>query len=373
MKRILYICSETSFGMLPFAISIIRAASKAENLDVYAITVDRDRPLCKTYLKDLPEDKIFCLQRPESKFKRNIHKLFEMEILRKVKKISSGHKIDAIHLLTNDFSCATILPQLKKIAHVYFTVHDLVFHEEVYSGIRDHFISKYARWGNNRIMRKAYGLVTNSQHQYISIKNMYPQKRAYFQLFPSLITSSILNGEKMCPEITSLNKYILFFGVIGKYKGIEYLYEAFKNNKNLQEYSLVIAGKGTIYFPHTADQRTVFINRYIEDEEVKTLFNKASCVVYPYISATQSGVLSLAYKFQTPALVSDIPYFREVSNKKTCLFFNRADAEDLSEKLEQLLFNTNLNEMKTAQNDFYENNYSENALISSTEQLYSEI
>ena len=42
------------------------------------------------------------------------------------------------------------------------------------------------------------------------------------------------------------------------------------------------------------------INRYIKDSEVAYLYQHAQCVVYPYISATQSGVLSLAFYYQTP-------------------------------------------------------------------------
>lgn len=368
--KILYICSDTSSGMLPFATSIVKTVSKSENLDVYAITFDCDKPLYQTYLKDLPEDKIHFLEAPDNKIKKFLYKLYAIHILREVKKICSIHKIDVIHLLTSNDTCAPFVRQLKKIARLYYTVHDAIPHERAYTGIRDYLIRKYLLCFEKIITRKADCLVTNSQHQYMSIKSMYPHKRVLFQLFPSLIMSPILYGEKTCPEIIHLEKYILFFGQLAKYKGVEYLCEAFKNNKNLHEYKLVIAARGHVYFPHTDDPRIIFINRYIEDEEIKSLFTKSSCVVYPYISATQSGVLSIAYKFQTPVLVSDIPYFREVSDEKSCLFFKNADTEDLSKKLELLLFHTDLNEMKSAQKTFYKDNYSENAMIYSTERLY---
>ena len=373
MKRILYICSEPDFGMATFAASIVRAASKSKSLDVYAITIDSEHSLYRTYLKDLPEDRMHFLQTPNSKIKKYINKFYAVEILREVKKIINVHKIDVIHLLTYDYTCSLIFFKLKNIASVYYTVHDLVPHEIAYTGIKDYIITNYLRWGDKRNTRKADCLVTNSQNQFESIKSIYPQKTVYFQLFPSLTMSSILSGEKICPEIIHLGKYILFFGRLEKYKGVEYLCEAFKNNKNLHNYHLVIAGKGIIYFPQTNDPRIIFINRFIDDGEVKSLFTKASCVVYPYISATQSGVLSLAYKLQTPVLVSDIPYFREVANEKCCMFFKPADANDLSKKLEQLLFHSNLNDMKEAQRVFYDNNYSENALVSSTEKLYTTI
>jgi glycosyltransferase involved in cell wall biosynthesis len=103
---------------------------------------------------------------------------------------------------------------------------------------------------------------------------------------------------------------------------------------------------------------------------VKGLFKKAACIVYPYISATQSGVLTLAYKFQTPALVSDIPFFRESSAGNCCLFFKRADTADLSDQLETLLFSTDISGIKAVQKDYYDKNYSENAIISSIETIY---
>ena len=373
MRRILYIGSDASPGMVPFATSIIRAAIKSKKIEVYAIVVDKDKPLYQTNLRDLPEGKIHFLQTPKNKLKKYINKFYAIDILREVKQICSVRKIDVIHLLTSDDVCATIFRQLKKNAPVYYTVHDVVPHETVYTGIRNYLICKYLGLCEKKITRKADGLVTNSQNQFIRIKSMYPQKKIYFQLFPSLIMSSILSGERTCQEIIHIERYILFFGRIEKYKGVEYLCEAFQNNKNLQDYHLVIAGKGQLYFPHTDDPRVIFINRFIDDSEVKSLFIKASCVVYPYISATQSGVLSLAYKLQTPVLVSDVPYFREVSNEKSCLFFKPTDSKDLSKKLEQLLFHTQLNEMKDAQKDFYENFYSEHAFITSTERLYDDI
>ena len=370
MKKILFICAEASFGLSPFATNIIQAAAKSEHLEVYAVTVDNETISYRTFLKDFPEDQIRFLPAPKNITERIRNKLYVKNILREVKKICRLHEIDIIHLLTVDYTCATILHRLKKNCPVYYTVHDVVPHESVYANLKHYLFSFYIKWGVKHNMRKADCLITNSKHQYNLIKEMYPQKNVYFQLFPPLITDSILTGEKICPEIASIDKYILFFGAIEKYKGIEYLYEAFKNNANLHSRKLVIAGKGTIYFPHDDDSDVIFINRYIHDEEIKSLYTRASCVVYPYISATQSGVLTLAYRFRIPALASDIPYFREVSDEKSCLFFKRADAADLSKKLEQLLFDTDNAEMKTAQKTFYENNYSEQALITSIEQIY---
>jgi len=369
-KTILYICSEAAPGLVAYATSILLAASGSEHLIVHAITVDDKHHSYRPYLFKLPGDKIRWMQTPEKRFEKIRNKLYAANLLREVKKICSRYKIDIIHLLTVDYTCATIFAQLKKICPVYYTVHDVVPHEKAYTSFKDYFFSKYIRWGVKRMMQKSDFLVTNSQSQYRVIKAMFSNKNIYFQLFPPLITAPILSGSKICPELIDCDKYVLFFGNIDKYKGVEYLYEAFLSNPQLHDYKLVIAGKGSIYFPHSDHPHVLFINRYIADEEVKSLFTRSSCVVYPYISATQSGVLTIAYKFQTPALVSEIPYFREVSDNNCALFFNRADAGDLSDKLETLLFRTDINEMKKAQKKYFEAHNSEKAMIASTEKLY---
>ena len=44
---------------------------------------------------------------------------------------------------------------------------------------------------------------------------------------------------------------------------------------------------------------------------MKDLFSRAGVVVYPYISATQSGVVSIASYFDKPMVVSNLPFFRQ--------------------------------------------------------------
>lgn len=78
-------------------------------------------------------------------------------------------------------------------------------------------------------------------------------------------------------------------------------------------YTLVVAGSGQLGFERVADEKNVvMINRYIKDSEVAYLYQHAQCVVYPYISATQSGVLSLAFYYQTPVLASNVPFFKSI-------------------------------------------------------------
>lgn len=70
----------------------------------------------------------------------------------------------------------------------------------------------------------------------------------------------------------------------------------------------MIAGSGEVYFPIQKYENIILINRYIKDEEIAWLFNHAKLTVYPYISATQSGVLSVSCYFGKPIIASDVPF-----------------------------------------------------------------
>ena len=369
-KKILYICSEAAPGMIPFASGIILSAYASPELDVYAIAVNGMHLSYRPYLKDFPPEKISFLSIPGNSIKKYSNKIFPHNILKEAKKIIRENNIDAVHLLTGDYTCSLIIPKLKKLCDVYYTVHDLIPHEYATNGIKEWVFKHYLLHGIKRNIKYTNNHVTSSSSQYNQMKEMYPQKNICFHTFPSLISESILNGKDVCPEIRDIDNYILFFGNIDRYKGVEYLYGAFKENTNLSGYKLVIAGNGNIYFDHSYDPRIIFINRYIKDEEVGMLFKQAACVVYPYISATQSGVLSLAYKLQTPALISDVPFFKENSDNECCTYFKRADTDDLSEKLETLLLKTDLNKMKKAQEEYYEKHYSQKAIVSQIEEIY---
>lgn len=369
-KRILYICSEAAAGMIPFAANIIHAAAQSQQLEVFVLAVDDDKLSYRPYFTHFRKEHAYFLNTPKNKVNKHLCKLYAGYILQKTKEICSLHSIDIIHLLTGDYTCHSIVSKLQRLADVYYTVHDLHPHEKVLKNLKERVFYNYLQYGVKHTIKQIDNLVTCSKIQYDAIKKLYPNKTIHYHPFPSLITESIRNGTAVCPELSEWKDYILFFGSIDQYKGVDLLYKTFRENRHLSGNQLVIAGNGNIYFSHTDDPRILFINRYIKDEEVALLFRRAACVVYPYISATQSGVLTLAYKFQTPVLASDLPFFKETSTEQSCLFFKPADVADLSDKLEKLLFSTDLNRMKTAQKEFYERCSSQKALTTSIESIY---
>ena len=140
------------------------------------------------------------------------------------------------------------------------------------------------------------------------------------------------------------NNYVLFFGRLSKYKGVEYLVEAFNNSaENLGNTKLVIAGDGNLWFDRQKienNKNIIFLNRYIETSELVSLITGSLFVITPYTDSTQSAVIMTSFAFNKPVLASDVGGLHEVvENGVTGIFFKPKDVDSLKEKLEYLLNN----------------------------------
>lgn len=139
---------------------------------------------------------------------------------------------------------------------------------------------------------------------------------------------------------------ILFFGRIKPYKGIKYLIEAEKIISNASGgYKLIIAGDGDItsYDIDTNNPNIIVINRYIDDTEVAILFKKSMMVVLPYLDASQSGIIPIAYAFGKPVIVTNVGSISEVvEDNVTGLIVPPADAGSLAKAILKLLNNDEL-------------------------------
>jgi glycosyltransferase involved in cell wall biosynthesis len=117
------------------------------------------------------------------------------------------------------------------------------------------------------------------------------------------------------------NPFILFFGQLSYYKGIDLLLEAIP--KVLNDYPnehFVIAGKSNGFnldkkfldqYPH----QVTFIDEYLSIEKLSQLIHSSKFVVCPYREATQSGVLMTAFAMGKSVLATKIGAFPEyISN-----------------------------------------------------------
>ena len=110
---------------------------------------------------------------------------------------------------------------------------------------------------------------------------------------------------------------VLFFGRIWEYKGLEYLIRAEPViTAQVPDATIVIAGEGEDFSRYRAlmvhPDRFVVLNEYVPDERRSELFRQASLVVLPYIEASQSGVVPIAYSFMKPVVATTVGGLPEV-------------------------------------------------------------
>jgi glycosyltransferase involved in cell wall biosynthesis len=110
-------------------------------------------------------------------------------------------------------------------------------------------------------------------------------------------------------------KYILFFGFIREYKGLDLLLKAFADSRfsSLPVKLLVVGEFYTDAAPyHTLIEegkiadRVIMHNQFIPNDEVVNYFCAASLVVQPYKDATQSGITQIAYHFNKPMITTNV-------------------------------------------------------------------
>jgi glycosyltransferase involved in cell wall biosynthesis len=114
---------------------------------------------------------------------------------------------------------------------------------------------------------------------------------------------------------------MLFFGFVREYKGLMYLIDALPAiRERVPDSKLLVVGD--FY-----DDKQEYLRRierlgisstvdiydgYIPDKEVGVYFSASDLVVLPYTSATQSGIVQIAYGFNKPVVVTSVGGLTEV-------------------------------------------------------------
>lgn len=111
-------------------------------------------------------------------------------------------------------------------------------------------------------------------------------------------------------------RYVLFFGYLLPYKGLDTLLAAIKLfiGKNNIGIKFVIAGSGNCKELNELrnHKECIVINRHISNNELVGLIKNAEFVVCPYKSASQSGIIMTSFLFGRPIIASNVGAFSEV-------------------------------------------------------------
>jgi len=186
-------------------------------------------------------------------------------------------------------------------------------------------------------------------------------------------------------ELDKDTVYLLFFGLIRSYKGLDHLIKAMALVETDRKFKLIVAGEfyqNEKKYLKLIDEKglgdkVIIVNSYIPNEDVPRYFCASDLVVLPYKRATQSGVVPVAIHFEVPIIVTRVGGLNEIiesagigmtsdpnpESLARCLEtylndnpFKNPDFKSVKDKLSwQSFYNTFMNELK--QNGFTDKEY----------------
>ena len=224
------------------------------------------------------------------------------------------------------------LPLLRRYPLI-FTIHDFRPHPG------DQLSRKTPFWIEMFARRRADDLIVHTQH----VKGLVVRELRV-DIERISIIPHIQIGEK--PSTSARHeeeRLILFFGRIWEYKGLEYLIRAEPLiSARLPDVRILIAGEGEDFSRYTRmmvhPERFIVHNEYISEERAAEYFQRASVVVLPYIEASQSGVIPMAYSAGKPVVATTVGGLPEmVDDGYTGYLVSPRDARQLAEALTRLL------------------------------------
>ena len=137
-------------------------------------------------------------------------------------------------------------------------------------------------------------------------------------------------------------RYVLFFGFIRDYKGLDLLLDAMADERmEHMGVKLIVAGEfygdPKPYMDQLRrldiDSRVVMHTDFIPDHEVNRYFCAADLVVQPYKTATQSGVTQIAFHFDKPMVVTNVGGLAEIVPDGKVGFVVEPDAQQIADAI----------------------------------------
>ena len=216
----------------------------------------------------------------------------------------------------------------------------------------DRFLTRY-------FVKSVHGFLYMSQQVKNELKMFTTAKPAIFAPHP--VFSNF--GEKAprdeacrCLNLPEDKRYLLFFGLIRDYKGLDLMLDAYANlcQRGLTgDKKLIVAGEFYTDKKKYIQQmerlgigdEVLWHDRFISDEEVKYYFSAADVLVQPYRSATQSGVTQIAYQFELPMIVTNVGGLAEIVPDGQTGFVVEPEASSIAHAIEKIYQNHHLKRM----------------------------
>ena len=306
------------------------ASALAEHVDVLLITPDG---LIEPHLTKLNSSvRLFSFAHPRLR-----QPLRQFRVIRKIFRRIREFAPDVIHYQGAHLWFDLALPFLRRYPLV-FTVHDFQPHPG------DRLSQKTPLWVEMFARRRADELIVHSQFlRDLVVRNLRGTAEKIS------VIPHIQIGEDLPPSTNKEEEHlILFFGRIWEYKGLEFLIRAEPLiTARVPDARILIAGQGEDFSRYTRmmvhPDRFIVRNEFISEDLAADYFQRASVVVLPYIEASQSGVIPLAYSAAKPVVATTVGGLPEiVEDGRTGYLVAPRDAAQLADAVTRLLLDPSL-------------------------------
>ena len=226
---------------------------------------------------------------------------------------------------------------LGKTVKKLFVCHNVFPHERFWG---DKYLTK-------AVLQKADFFLLHSRSEIADLLTIKPDARYIHNPHPTYNAFQIrhLTKAQACRELLfdEREKILLFFGFVREYKGLKHLIAAMPDVKRqLGGVRLVIAGSfgsDREEYLQLIEKKQVgdcvrLVDGYIPDNAVECYFAACDIVVLPYESATQSGIVQIAFGFGKPVIVTDAGGLPDVvENGQTGYIVERGNVRQLSDAI----------------------------------------
>ncbi|MFL5804300.1 MAG: glycosyltransferase [Roseiflexaceae bacterium] len=176
------------------------------------------------------------------------------------------------------------------------------------------------------VLRQGDAFIVHSEQDRLRLHALLPQVSVLKAPIPTYadlaqqstpVACNDLRGQLGLPDDRPI---ALFFGFVRPYKGLEHLVQALPLVLQKLPIHLLVVGEfwtSPEFYRRYAREFGVehavsFVNRYVPNEDLRAYFDLADVVVLPYISATQSAVVQLAFGFGKPVITTRVGGLHEV-------------------------------------------------------------
>lgn len=253
------------------------------------------------------------------------------------------------------YAAVSFLTRLFTKTKLMYICDNIIPHEH---RIEDRFLTRIGLWNIHYFIVQSES-VKKDLLKFKPAANYREVPHPVYEIFSDQYTQEQARKEL---KLGKEERVILFFGFIREYKGLHILLKAMPFVLEKMDVKLLVAGEfyddSKKYFDLIKNlniENAVFVfDEYIPNEDVGLYYSASDVVVLPYISATQSGIVQIAYNYDKPVITTNVGGLPEVVEEKMTGYIVPAENPELLaraiiefyRKKDQINFMENIREFK---------------------------